>query len=144
MNDKKAAEIVEKIDYDFNSLKISEKTNIMMCIRAKLIDNYVKRFFSENKSNVALHLGCGLDSRYHRIKNDNVGWYDLDFEEVINIRQYFFEEIDNYHMIASSVTEPEWIDEIPQGKDNLYYYCGRLIYVSRRKRNKRVVKSIKR
>lgn len=118
LNDKKAIEIVEQIDYDFNSLKISEKTNIMMCIRAKLIDNHVKRFLSSNKNNVALHLGCGLDSRYYRIKNNDVEWYDIDFKEVINIRQHFFKETDKYHMIASSVTESEWIERIPQEKDN--------------------------
>ena len=118
LNDKKAIEIVEQIDYDFNSLKISEKTNIMMCIRAKLIDDYVKRFLSGNKNNVALHLGCGLDSRYYRIKNNDVEWYDIDFKEVINIRQHFFKENGKYHMIASSVTESEWMEKIPQEKDH--------------------------
>ena len=39
--DKKAVEIVNQIDYNFESLKIPEKTNIMMCLRAKLIDNFV-------------------------------------------------------------------------------------------------------
>ncbi|WP_230867409.1 class I SAM-dependent methyltransferase [Iocasia frigidifontis] len=118
LNDKKATEIVEKIDYNFNSLKIFEKTNIMMCIRAKLIDNHVKSFLSVTKNNVALHLGCGLDSRYYRIKNNNVNWYDLDFKEVITIRQHFFKETGKYHMIASSVTESEWIERIPQEKDH--------------------------
>lgn len=53
--DKKTAEMVMKTEYDFSLLKISAKTNIMMCIRAKLIDNYVKRFFSDNNNSVALH-----------------------------------------------------------------------------------------
>ena len=118
LNDKKAIEIVEQIDYDFNSLKIPEKTNIMLCIRANFIDNYVKNFLSNNKNNVALHLGCGLDSRYYRIENNEVDWYDIDFKEVINIRQHFFKQTNKYHMIASSVTEFEWIEKIPQGKDH--------------------------
>ena len=33
--DAKAVEIIEKIDYDFKSLKIPGKTNTMMCLRAK-------------------------------------------------------------------------------------------------------------
>ncbi|MDY6932259.1 MAG: class I SAM-dependent methyltransferase, partial [Halobacteriota archaeon] len=70
--DRKSVEIVEQIDYDFESLKIPEKTNIMVCIRAKMIDNYVKRLLEVDKKSVALHLGCGLDSRYDRIKDDNV------------------------------------------------------------------------
>jgi len=40
--------------------------------------------------------------------------YDVDFKEVIDIRRYFYEETDNYHLIASSVIEPEWIEKIPK------------------------------
>jgi len=76
-------------------LKISEKTNILMCIRAKLIDSFVRDFLSKNSGSVALHLGCGLDSRYNRIENSNVDWYDVDFEEVIDIRRHFYKETDN-------------------------------------------------
>ncbi|MCR4443301.1 MAG: class I SAM-dependent methyltransferase [Peptococcaceae bacterium] len=114
--DKKAAEIVNRIDYDFKSLTIPEKTNIMMCLRAKLIDNFVKDFLSKSDESAALHLGCGLDGRYDRIEDKNVDWYDVDFKEVIDIRKHFYEETGNYHMIASSVTEREWLEKIPRGK----------------------------
>jgi O-methyltransferase involved in polyketide biosynthesis len=114
--DKKAVEIVNQIDYDFKSLKIPEKTNTMMCLRAKLIDNFVKEFLAKNKESVALHLGCGLDSRYNRIENSDVDWYDVDFKDVIDIRRYFYKETDKYHLIASSVTEHEWLEKIPADK----------------------------
>ncbi|MFZ5966868.1 MAG: class I SAM-dependent methyltransferase [Bacillota bacterium] len=114
--DKKAVEVVNQIDYNFQSLKIPEKTNVMMCIRAKLIDNFVKDFLAKSNESAALHLGCGLDSRFNRIENSNVDWYDVDFKEVIDIRRYFYKETDNYHLVASSVTEPEWIEKIPRDK----------------------------
>jgi len=114
--DKKAAEIVNQIDYDFESLKVPEKTNIMMCMRAKLIDNFVRNFFTGGKEGAALHLGCGLDSRYDRIGNDSIDWYDVDFKEVIDIRRHFYSETDNYRMIATSVTYPDWIEKIPSGE----------------------------
>ncbi len=116
LTDKKAVEIINQINYDFNSLRIPEKTNIMMCIRAKLIDNYVKNFLEKSDKIVALHLGCGLDSRYIRVANDYVDWYDVDFGEVIDIRKHFYKETDRYHMISSSVTEYEWFNKIPTGK----------------------------
>lgn len=116
--DKKAAEIVSQIDYDFNSLKIPEKTNTMMCLRAKLIDNFVEDFLSKNNESVALHLGCGLDSRYNRIENSDVDWYDVDFEDVIDIRRHFYQESTNYHLIASSVTEQRWLEKIPANKEH--------------------------
>lgn len=115
--DRKAVEIVSRIDYDFSLLKIPEKTNVMMCLRAKLIDNFVKGFLEKERESAALHLGCGLDSRCDRVGNSSVEWYDVDFEEVIDIRRLFYEETERYHLIGSSVTESGWLKEIPTGKN---------------------------
>jgi len=111
--DPKALEIVEDIDYDFDSLKIPGKTNTMMCLRAKLIDNFTREFLADNPQGIVLHLGCGLDSRYDRINNSDVDWYDLDYPEVIDIRRRFYPKTDKYHLIPSSVTEPGWIENLP-------------------------------
>lgn len=61
--DKKAVEIANKINYNFKSLKIPEKTNIMMCLRAKLIDNFVSDFLSNSNEVVALHLRAPMEIR---------------------------------------------------------------------------------
>ena len=128
--DETALKIYNQIDYDFNSLNIPTKTNIMLAIRAKLMDDYVENFLNNNRDCVALHLGCGLDSRYKRINNKDVDWYDLDFKEVIDIKKNFFEESTNYHMIGSSVTDYSWIDNIPKDKDNYIIIAeGLLMYL---------------
>lgn len=128
--DKKAADIVDKIDYNFNSLKIPEKTNSMMCIRAKLMDDFVMEYLSSGIESAAFHLGCGLDSRYVRIENSSVDWYDVDFEEVIDIRRHFYQETDHYHFIASSVTESAWIEKIPiNKKQNIVIAEGLFMYL---------------
>jgi len=115
--DRKAVEIVNQIEYNFDLLKIPEKTNYLMCIRAKLIDNYVNDFLKNSNKSAALHLGCGLDSRYDRIENRGVDWYDIDFEEVIDVRRHFYKETNAYHMVASSVTQLEWMEKIPRDKE---------------------------
>lgn len=128
--DKKAAEIVNGIDYNFSSLKIAEKTNIMMCIRAKMIDDYVKNFLTKENENTVLHLGCGLDSRYLRVNADTADWYDVDFEDVINIRRNFYTENDKYHMIGSSVTKSEWFAEVSSdSKHNIVIAEGLFMYL---------------
>lgn len=111
--DTKAMDMIHQIDYDFSALKIPEKTNLMMCLRASLMDDLTKDFLSQNKDSTVLHLGCGLDSRYYRIQDNNVDWYDIDFKVVIDLRKLFFEETSNYHMISSSVTDEDWIERLP-------------------------------
>lgn len=128
--DPHAVKMIEQVDYDFSTLKIPEKTNIMMCLRAKLIDNFTKDFLSKHRQTMALHLGCGLDSRYFRIQNSAVDWYDVDFQEVIDLKKHFFQDMNHYHMIASSVTEEEWIEKLPAGKENnLVIAEGLLMYL---------------
>jgi O-methyltransferase involved in polyketide biosynthesis len=130
LTDKKAAQIIGLIDYDFASLKIPDKTNVMMCIRAKLIDRYVQQFLAENGSCTALHLGCGLDSRYDRISHNDADWYDVDFPDVMDLRRHFYEDTPQYHMIASSVTQPDWIGAIPVRKHCIVIAEGLFMYLT--------------
>lgn len=117
LRDAKAAAIVKDIDYDFASLKIQDKTNVMMTIRAKLMDDYTDQFLAYNQDVMVLHLGCGLDSRVLRIDQEAAKWYDVDFEEVIELRKLFYEENFTRRMVASSVTEGQWIDAMKMPSD---------------------------
>lgn len=141
--DKKAMIITSLVDYNFDTLKIPKKTNTMMCIRAKMLDNYVKRFLFNNKNCVVMHLGCGLDSRYERLKDKNVLWYDLDFKEVIEIREAFYETTENYHMIASSVTEKNWIKKVPKDYENYLVLAEGLFMYLTEKEIKDLLKYLK-
>ena len=102
----------EQLDYDFSKLKIQKKTQIMLAMRADIIDRLTTDFVAENPDCLILHLGCGLDARFMRLGLDACQWYDLDFPEVIEIKKALYREIDNYHFIASSVTDLDWLDRI--------------------------------
>jgi O-methyltransferase involved in polyketide biosynthesis len=128
--DAKAQEILEQVEYDFTRLNIPRKTAVTLCIRAKKIDAYTREFLASHPRGVVIHLGCGLDSRYTRIKNGEVEWYDLDMPEVIDLRRKFYEETDTYHMIPSSVTDWGWIDCVsPRGRPVLGVAEGLLMYL---------------
>ncbi|HZD59079.1 MAG TPA: class I SAM-dependent methyltransferase [Anaerolineae bacterium] len=128
--DKKAQEILEHIEYDFAKLKIPRKTAVMLSIRAKKIDAYTREFLASHPRGVVIHLGCGLDSRYTRVNNGEVEWYDLDLPAVIDLRRKFYKETAMYHMISSSVTDLGWIDTIsPRGRPVLVIAEGLLMYL---------------
>lgn len=143
LHDPTAVEIIEKINYDFASLKIPGKTNFMMCLRAKLFDNFTLDFLASHSHTVVIHLGCGLDSRYKRINNSSVNWYDIDFEEVINIRKLFYQQTGSYHMIGSSVTRQEWFEEIPVGAENYLVIAEGLFMYLKKEEIKALLKSLK-
>lgn len=62
-------------------------------------------------------------------------WYDVDFENVIDIRKDYFETTDKYEMIGSSVTESKWLDEIKKSKNILIVMEGLTMYLSQEEMN---------
>ncbi|MFA5268475.1 MAG: class I SAM-dependent methyltransferase [Methanoregula sp.] len=112
LSDPRAAQLVRRIDYDFSALKIPKKTQITLCIRAKQFDQYARKFLDAHPFSTVIHLGCGLDTRYYRLTNGNVEWYDLDYPDIIALRRLFYNETNRYHFIASSVTDLRWTDTV--------------------------------
>jgi len=141
--DPRALEIIENIEYEFKSLRIPAKTNTMMCLRAKLMDNFVIQFLERNRDCIVLHLGCGLDSRCDRVDHPGTEWFDLDYQEVIDIRHIFFPETDHYHLIPSSVTAPEWKEKIPVGNRNKLVIAEGLFMYLKKEEIKDLLLSIK-
>lgn len=131
IRDIKGMEIIERIAYPFEKLHIPEKTNIMMSMRAAMLDRYAEAFIQQHPNSMCLHLGCGLDSRYMRIQEIGKAWIDVDFPEVIELRRKFYQETERYHMVGSSVTESAWIDHLSvEGESKLVIAEGLLMYLS--------------
>ena len=110
--DPKARDILDRVDYDFSRLHVPYKTVVLICQRAKKLDAVSRAFLAEHANGVVLHLGCGLDSRFWRVDNGQVDWYDLDMPPVIELRRKFYAEQDRYHLIASSVTDLDWMTAV--------------------------------
>ncbi|MGE5417826.1 MAG: class I SAM-dependent methyltransferase [Acidobacteriota bacterium] len=110
--DLKALEILDRLDYEFMQLGITQQNCTSICRRACLFDDYAHKFIQDNPRSTVIYLGCGLDSRYYRLNNNKVTWYDLDFPDVIHLRKEFYRETTRYHMIPSSVTDLTWINKI--------------------------------
>ena len=131
LHDDKAYEIVKSLDFNFDTAQGYGNKNIIV-VRAKQFDEWTKEFLGENPGCVVLNLGCGLDSRATRIRPlfPRVSWFDVDYPEVIKERTAFFSNDANYHMVASSITESEWLDNVPKDKPAMIIADGVLEYLS--------------
>lgn len=113
--DPAARDILEQVEYDFDRLHVPYKTVILVCQRAKKIDRYTQAFLNAHPDGVVVQLGCGLDTRFLRVDNGEVAWYDLDMPPVIELRREFFTESERYHMLAASATDLAWVDRVAAG-----------------------------
>ncbi len=128
--DSYAREILNQVNYDFARLRVPYKTVVLVCQRAKKLDAATRAFLVEHPNGVVFHLGCGLDSRFWRVDNGRVEWYDLDMLPVIELRCKFFADHERYHLIASSVTDLEWMRRIEAaGRPVLVVAEGLLMYL---------------
>jgi O-methyltransferase involved in polyketide biosynthesis len=127
--DPKAVEILDDIEYDFRELNVPKQTLVTLAMRAKKLDSYVRDYLNRTENPTVLHLGCGLDSRILRVKPAKGEWYDLDYPDVIELRKKFYEETNNYHMIASSVTDFTWLDQIKGNGPACIIAEGLLMYL---------------
>jgi len=122
---------VDRLDYDYSMLKIQNKTQVMLAMRAAIIDEFAKDFIKDNPNCMVLHLGCGLDARYMRLGLNIERWYDLDFPEVIEIKKQLYNKTVNYRFISSSVTELQWMDNIEIRENEVLVIAeGLLMYLN--------------
>lgn len=128
--DHKAVEIVESLDYNFSKLDKEWATQLSVVIRTELLDKAVENFMNNHKTGAVINLGCGLDTRYTRLDNPNFLWFDIDLPETIELKKNYFNETDKYHMIAKSVFDYSWFDEVPENVPVLIIAEGLLMYFS--------------
>ena len=112
IKDNKSSEIIKQIEYDFSKFDKDWPTQLSIAIITELLDNATKTFINKYPDSVIINIGCGLDTRFFRLDNGKIHWYDLDLPEPIQIRRQFFEETDRYKIIAKSVFDYSWINDI--------------------------------
>lgn len=110
--DNRAVEMVQAIEYDFAKFNKTWLSQTGIAIRTLLFDQAVTRFITLHPQAVVINLGCGLDTRFSRVDNGTIVWYDLDLPEPINLRRQFFNETDRYHLLGQSVFEQSWLETV--------------------------------
>lgn len=115
LGDRRAAEFVEAIDYDF--AKFSGPSLAGSVLRASIFDGYVEAFLQQHPTGTVVDAGCGLSTRFDRLDNGMVRWFDIDVEDTMALRRRFFDEHARYTMIAASIFDTDWYDIVRPDPD---------------------------
>ncbi|HEV7652675.1 MAG TPA: class I SAM-dependent methyltransferase [Actinophytocola sp.] len=133
LGDHHAAEAVDRIDYDFATLAKRlwpQGNQFLVALRAKRLDEWGADFLTRHPDATVLQLGCGLDSRMLRLAPPaGVRWFDLDVPKVVEVRRRLFAEPEGYHLIGASVTDPDWLGEVPADRPVLVIAEGLFPYL---------------
>ena len=113
IKDDKAAAIVKDINYDFTRARMQAHDEAAIILRLREVDRFTHEFLARHPNAVVVHFGCGLDTRFERVDNGRVEWYDLDLPHVIKLRHELMgEDFGRYHLIAGSAFDNDWFDTV--------------------------------
>lgn len=113
LRDPAAVAIVDRLDYDFDRFRRRGVDPVGYCSRAAIIDRLVGEWLNLHPEGPVVELGVGLDTRFDRVDNGLVTWWELDLPEVIALRRHFISEGPRRRFLAYSLFEPAWIDAVP-------------------------------
>ena len=123
---------VERVDHDFAKFHVDRQHQLTISLRAKKFDDWTRAFLRDNPCGTVLYLGCGLDSRVHRIDPpDCVRWYDVDFQDVIDLRRKLYpSRPGKYRMVGSPLEDLGWLDGVDTSQPAFVMAEGVTMYLT--------------
>lgn len=130
LQDPTAETIWEKEGFALKGKAKSKWLAYNMGMRSAVFDRWTAKKMSESPDAVVLHLGCGMDSRVHRLGAGTKLWFDVDFPDVIGERQRYFAQTPAYHMLGCDLREDGWLDVLPSAGTAIVVMEGVSMYLT--------------
>ena len=111
LRDPQAVAMVRDLDYDFSKWEGGRSMKGAV-LRACMFDRYVEDFLAAHPGGTVVEIGCGLDTRFDRVDNGHVRWFDLDLPDTVALRRRFFDDKPRRTMLAASVLDTGWMDQV--------------------------------
>jgi len=129
LRDPKAVEMVRSIDYD-TARYGSGAGGPVTVLRTAIIDFWVRSFLSAHPAATVVEIGTGLNTRFERVDNGQVCWFDLDLPDTIELRRTFFADTQRRQMVAASVLDEDWLPAVAQSRGPYFFVAdGVLVYL---------------
>jgi O-methyltransferase involved in polyketide biosynthesis len=108
LKDPKAIEIADSIDWDFRRFGQRPRV-ISSALRSGMLDEWAKAFLSRHPEGTVVEIGAGLSTRFERLDNGTVHWFDLDLPDVVGLRRRFFTDTGRRVTLAASILDSDWV-----------------------------------
>ena len=129
-SDPQAVELVSRLDYDFTAAQSDRFMSFGTAARTLLFDDLVRDFIARHPGCTVVNIACGLDTRFHRVDDGKMRWYDLDLPQVIDVRQRLIAPVERVRTIAASALDPRWPKDVDATGEVLVVVEGLTMYLS--------------
>lgn len=129
--DKKAEEIVDLIDYDFSKAKKDGTMHSGVIARSIVLDELVSDYIQKYPDCVVVNIACGLDTRFYRVDNGKILWYNLDLPEVIKLRNSLFKDTQRVFNLSFNVLDEKWTKQVKKSIHMVFIIEGLTMYMTK-------------
>lgn len=116
--DKNAADLMERIDYDFSELEKQANSLMQMfgalevAMRQSDLAWEVRDYLKAHPKAAVINLGCGLDNTGRACDNGNCKIYNIDLPDVIRLRNQLLPAGEREQNLSLDLNNPAWMDAI--------------------------------
>lgn len=133
-SDETATCLIEQIDYDFSEAE--KKSNSFMqefgfleiAMRQNDLAYEVKQYLKSHPKAAVVNMGCGLDNTGRNCDNGFCHIYNIDFPDVIEVRNHLLPAGEREKNIAADLKDTSWFDEINANGGVIFFAAGVFYY----------------
>ena len=132
--DETAMRLIEEIDYDFSTLakrsqSMMQQFGFLECaMRQSDLACEVRDYLRSHPNAAVVNLGCGLDSTGRSCNNGSCNIYNLDFPDVIAVRNELLPAGEREENIPCDLNNTEWFRKIDSSNGAVFFSSGVFYY----------------
>jgi len=133
IKDERAEALVRQMDQESlrKTLALTDDfSRVAVILKGREFDRFAQDFLTRHPDAVVVHIGCGLDTRFERLDNGRVEWYDLDLPDVIELRRKLVGgEGERHHFLACSVLDSAWLDTVSAHRPRPFLFLAEGVFM---------------
>ena len=135
--DETAIRLMAQVDYDFSTLEqhagsLMQRFGFLECaMRQKDLAWEVRDYLQAHPNTAVVNLGCGLDDTGRQCDNGRCKLYNLDFPDVIAVRNELLPAGEREENIPCDLNDTAWFDRIDASGGAVFFAAGVFYYFLR-------------
>jgi O-methyltransferase involved in polyketide biosynthesis len=132
--DETAVRLIDQIDFDFSETEKKSRSlmqrfgSLEVAMRQNDLAFEVRDYLKGHPNAAVVNLGCGLDSTGRSCDNGNCKIYNLDFPDVITVRNELLPAGEREKNIPCNLNNTEWFRKIDSSNGAVFFASGVFYY----------------
>ena len=132
--DETAVRLIGEIDYDFSQAEKKARGlmqrfgSLEVAMRQNDLAFEVRDYLKDHPNGAVVNLGCGLDSTGKACDNGSCSIYNLDFPDVIAVRNELLPAGEREKNIPCDLNDTAWFSQIDASKGAVFFASGVFYY----------------